>query len=101
MQEDFHFYTIYTLCRCAGMSGADSHTVAYASQHTDDAKYEHALEFENGGRFQQVLTSHRFFHPDAISKDVCYRIWVPFHHNSHQEAHTFKGGRNGGHADLL
>lgn len=79
MQKDFHFYTIYALARSAGFSDKDAFVVAYSSQHTDDAKYEHTLEFENGGIFQQVLTSHRFFDPGTISKPVCYKIWVPFH----------------------
>ena len=58
MQPDFHFYAIYVLCRCNGMSPENSNRVAYASQHTDDAKYEHALEFENGDRFQQAQSAH-------------------------------------------
>jgi len=79
MQLDFHFYTIYTLCRSVGFSHENAFIVAYSSQHVDDAKYEHPLEFENGGYFQQVLTAHRFFTPEVISKSVCYGIWVPFH----------------------
>lgn len=79
MQIDFHFYTIYALARAAGFTPDDAYTVAYASQHTDDAKYEDALEFQNGGRFQQVLTSHRFFDLKALDKKTCYRIWIPFH----------------------
>lgn len=79
MQIDFHFYTIYALARCAGFEPKDAHVVAYASQHTDDAKYEHALEFENGGRFQQVLSAHKYLDKDTFGKPVCYRIWVPFH----------------------
>ena len=79
MQEDFHFYAIYALARAAGFDPDKAHIIAYSSQHTDDAKYDHALEFENGGRFQQVLTAHRFFDPKVISKEVCYRIWLPFH----------------------
>jgi hypothetical protein len=79
MQEDFHFYAIYAFARAAGFLPDHAHIIAYASQHTDDAKYEHALEFENGGRFQQVLTGHRFLHYRAMSKETCYRIWVPFH----------------------
>lgn len=79
MQKDFHFYAVYVLCRCNGMSPEHSKTVAYASQHTDDAKYEHALEFENGGRFQQVLSAHKFLHPEVFSLDTQYRIYVPFH----------------------
>ena len=55
MQIDFHFYTIYALARAAGFMPDNAFTIGYASQHTDDAKYEHALEFQNGGRFQQVL----------------------------------------------
>jgi len=79
MQKDFHFYTVYALARAAGFDADNSHVIAYASQHTDDAKYEHPLEFENGGRFQQVLTAHRFLDLDALGNATCYRIWVPFH----------------------
>ena len=79
MQKDFHFYTIYALARSAGFDTENSYIIAYSSQHTDDAKYEHALEFVNGGRFQQVLSAHRFFDLDALDKATCYRIWIPFH----------------------
>ena len=79
MQKDFHFYTIYALARCAGFDTGNAHIIAYSSQHTDDAKYPHALDFENGGRFQQVLTAHRFLDPDVLGKTTCYRIWIPFH----------------------
>lgn len=79
MQMDFHFYTIYALARAAGFKPDDAHIIAYSSQHTDDAKYDHALEFENGGRFQQVLSAHKFLDPEVFTKATCYRIWVPFH----------------------
>ena len=79
MQIDFHFYTIYALARANGFKPDDAHTIAYSSQHTDDAKYGDTLEFENGGRFQQVLSAHKFLDLDAIGKETCYRIWVPFH----------------------
>lgn len=79
MQLDFHFYAVYALCRCCGMAPKHAKTIAYASQHTDDAKYEHALEFENGGRFRQVLSAHKFVDPDVLSKEAQYRIYVPFH----------------------
>lgn len=79
MQIDFHFYTIYALTRAAGFRPDQAYTIAYSSQHTDDAEYEHALEFTNGGRFQQVLTAHRLLDFDSLSKETCYRIWVPFH----------------------
>jgi hypothetical protein len=79
MQKDFHFYTIYALCRCNGMSPENAKKVAYASQHTDDAKYDHPLNFENGGRFQQVLSAHKFIHPGVFGLDTQYRIYIPFH----------------------
>ena len=79
MQKDFHFYSIYVLCRCNGMSPENSKKVAYASQHTDDAKYDHPLNFETGGRFQQFLSAHKFIHPDVFSLDTQYKIYVPFH----------------------
>jgi len=61
------------------MSPESSKVVAYSSQHTDDAKYDHALQFENGGRFHQVLSAHKFLHPEVFSLDSQYRIYVPFH----------------------
>ena len=79
MQTDFHFYAVYALARAAGFDPGDSHTVAYASEHTDDAKYAHTLDFENGGRFKQVLTAHRFLHWRVLDDATCYRIWLPFH----------------------
>ena len=79
MQKDFHFYGIYVLCRCKGMLPSDSKIVAYASQHTDDAKYGHTLEFENGGYFKQAVCAHRFIHPDVFSLDTQYGVYVPFH----------------------
>ncbi|HIC92060.1 MAG TPA: hypothetical protein EYP21_08415 [Syntrophaceae bacterium] len=79
MQIDFHFYTIYALARATGFKPEDAYIIAYSSQHTDDARYEDALEFKNGGRFQQVLSAHKFLDLDALTKPTCYRIWVPFH----------------------
>jgi len=79
MQKDFHFSVIYVLCRCNGMSPENSKKVAYASQHTDDAKYYEALDFENGGRFQQVLSAHKFIDPKVFSLDSQYKIYAPFH----------------------
>jgi hypothetical protein len=43
MGKDFHFFTIYALARSAGLKPDHAHTTDYASQHKDDAKYEHAL----------------------------------------------------------
>ena len=79
MQIDFHFYAIYALARAAGFIPDNAFVIAYSSQHTDDAKYQHALEFQNGGRFQQVLTAHKFLDRKVLDKKTCYRIWVPFH----------------------
>jgi hypothetical protein len=79
MQIDFHFYTIYALARATGFIPDNAFIMAYSSQHTDDAKYKHPIEFQNGGRFQQVLTAHKFLDLGALSKETCYTIWVPFH----------------------
>ncbi|HDQ39425.1 MAG TPA: hypothetical protein ENN39_00100 [Desulfonatronum sp.] len=79
MQTDFHFYAVYALARAAGFKADHALVIAYASEHTDDAKYEHALDFRNGGRFQQVLTAHRYLDLRALNKATCYRIWMPFH----------------------
>jgi hypothetical protein len=79
MQIDFHFYTIYSLARAAGFIPDYAYKIAYSSQHTDDAIDPNALEFENGGRFQPVLTAHSLMDLESMSKKTCYQIWVPFH----------------------
>ncbi len=79
MQLDFHFYTIYTLCMLSGIKHKYSKKIAYASQHTDDAKYDHELEFVSGGRFQQQMSAHKFIDPGVFDKKTCYYIFLPFH----------------------
>ena len=79
MEKDFHFYTIYVLCRANGMPPDVAKVVAYASQHTDDAKNGHVLEFRNGGRFEQVLTAHKFLSPGSLSTATQYDIYLTFH----------------------
>lgn len=79
VQKDFHFYTIYTLCRTAGFDRKSSEIVAYASQYTDDAKHGGVLAFERGGRYRQIMTAHRFLDIGALSKDTFYTIFIPFH----------------------
>lgn len=82
MQKDFHFYTIYVLARCAGFSKSEAETVAYASQFTDDATEDSYLVFKNGGFFQPIVTSHNYHSLKglkALSIDIGYRVWIPFH----------------------
>jgi hypothetical protein len=79
MEKDFHFYTIYVLCRANGMPPGVAKVVAYASQHTDDANDGHVLEFRNGGRFEQVLTAHKFLEPGSLSTATQYDIYLTFH----------------------
>lgn len=79
MQIDFHFYAIYALCMLSGIKPECSRIIAYASQHTDDAKYNHELVFESGGRFKQQMSAHRFLDLNAFSKEVGYEIFLPFH----------------------
>ncbi|QXM06496.1 DUF6765 family protein [Crassaminicella indica] len=79
MQIDFHFYAIYTLCRLAGIKDEYSKKIAYASQHVDDAKYNHVLEFQSGGRFEQQRSAHKFLDLDVFSKSTGYDIFLPFH----------------------
>ncbi len=79
MQLDFHFYAIYTLCMLSGIKHEYSKKIAYASQHTDDAKYDHELEFVSGGRFQQQMSAHKFIDPGVFTKKTCYDIFLPFH----------------------
>lgn len=79
MKIDFHFYTIYTLCRHAGINEEASKIIAYSSQHVDDAKYGHELSFENGGRFKQQMSAHKFLDLNVFENEVGYDIFLPFH----------------------
>jgi hypothetical protein len=83
MAKGFHFFAICALTRSAGFKPDRVHTIAYASQHTHDAKDEHALEFENGGRFQQVLTAHKYLDLHSLSKGVCY--WIEESEESYED----------------
>jgi len=79
MQIDYHFYGIYTLCRLAGINEAISKKIAYSSQHTDDAKYDHVLKFQNGGRYKQEMSAHHFIDLKVASDEVGFDIFIPFH----------------------
>ena len=79
MQMDFHYYGIYTLCCLANIHHDFSEKIAYASQHTDDAKYNHELFFKNGGRFKQQRSAHEFLDLKVFTKEVGYDIFLPFH----------------------
>lgn len=63
----------------AGIKHEYSKKIAYASQHTDDAKYDHVLEFKSGGRFQQQMSAHKFIDLGVFDKKTCYNIFLPFH----------------------
>jgi len=79
MQKDFHFYAIYVLCRCNGMSAKDSKTVAYASQYTDDSRDNGELCFTDGCYFMPVLTAHEQIHINVFEERTQHMIYVPFH----------------------
>lgn len=80
MKIDFHYYSIYTLCRLIGLNHQRSWITAYASQQVDDAKHHHTLYFEEGGRMNQIQSSHKFLTPSAADKDVMYDVYMPFHY---------------------
>ncbi len=79
MQEDFHFYTTYVLCRCNGLPHDKARTIAYSSQQVDDAKYGHELEFKEGGRFQQQMTAHQLIHSNVLNLRTQYEIYGTYH----------------------
>ena len=79
MQRDFHHTVIYVLSRLAGMKSRDAEVVAYCSQQVDDAVFDHALKFQNGGAFWQTRTAHRKLSPRIFRVGDAFKVWLPFH----------------------
>ena len=80
MQIDCHHGAVYVLCRLAGMKSNFARIVAYASQQVDDAVFDHALKFKNGGVFYQTRTAHSILNWLRMA-DVndAFQVWLPFH----------------------
>ena len=80
MQIDFHHTAIYVLCRLAGMKSLYAEKVAYASQQVDNANFDHALKFKNGGVFHQIRTSHEdLAFLKMVDVNDAFDVWLPFH----------------------
>src|SRR5690554_5346682 len=80
MEIDFHHTAIYVLCRLAGMESVYAEKVAYASQQVDNADYNHALKFENGGIFHQTRTAHEgLAFMKMLDVNDAFNVWLPFH----------------------
>ncbi|HLV09340.1 MAG TPA: DUF6765 family protein [Halanaerobiales bacterium] len=80
MEIDFHHTAVYVLCRLAGMRSVYAEKVAYASQQVDNANYNHAMKFENGGIFHQTRTAHEgLAFLEMIDVNDAFNVWLPFH----------------------
>ncbi len=80
VEIDFHHTAIYALCRLAGMKSIYAEKVAYASQQVDNANFDHALKFKNGGVFHQTRTSHEdLAFLRMVDVNDAFNIWIPFH----------------------
>lgn len=79
VQIDLHHTAIYVLCRIAGMKSEFSEIVAHSSQYVDDAVYEDAIKFKNGGFFKQTQTAHKLLSPRDFNVNETLDIWMPFH----------------------
>jgi hypothetical protein len=77
MEADFHYYTIYQLCRLAGFTKTDAQTIAYASQYVDDATESEPIRPFKDQYFDPVRTAH--YNLEAFTWNVQKKIYMPFH----------------------
>ncbi len=90
MKIDFHYYAVYTIARLCGIKDAYAEILAFASQHVDEARYDHTLYFAQGGRYKQIKSAHRFLSFSAADKDVMYDIYMPFHYIPNGKGEDFE-----------
>jgi hypothetical protein len=74
MNLEFHYYTIFLLCRDAGFSDADSHIIAYSSQYIDNNLSSIRVDTGNG-IYETIPTQNYGWWDDYFPKHV----YVPFH----------------------
>jgi hypothetical protein len=80
MQIDMHYYGVYCLARTAGLNQETAHTIAYASQFTDDSvqnEVEHNQE--HGAAVVAEETAHHATDVENLSPANQRWVWVPFH----------------------
>ena len=56
MDIEFHYYITFILCRKAGYSKNEAHTIAYSSQYTDDNKHHYFVNYPDGGHFLNEIS---------------------------------------------
>jgi len=56
MDIEFHYYITFILCRKAGYSRDEAHTIAYSSQYTDDNKNHYYVNYPDGGHFLNEIS---------------------------------------------
>lgn len=79
MRRDFHFYALYSLLCCIGMKPEIAYTVAYASEHVDNAKNDKAIQFVEGGQFKPIRSAHPLLSTRFINKQTALSLYMPFH----------------------
>lgn len=79
MNIDFHYGVIYVVARLAGLSKADSTTVAHACQYIDDSTVDGVLNFRDGERFERFASAHEMFDFHNTDQNRNKLVWSPFH----------------------
>lgn len=77
MQIDMHYGAVLFLALLARIPPEEAQTIAWSSQHVDDARFGGAVQFRNGDGLLFTNSAHRFL-TDNISP-LSRRVWVPFH----------------------
>jgi hypothetical protein len=79
MQIDFHHAVTYVVARLAGFEHADASTVAYSSQHVDDAVDQGKVSFANGAMYERISSAHKMLDYRNFEALADHLVWVPFH----------------------
>jgi hypothetical protein len=80
MQTDMHYYGVFFLAYTAGLNPQTAHTIAYASQFTDDSLEDHVERNpKEGAAIMAEETAHHALDMENLEPEDQRFIWVPFH----------------------
>lgn len=75
MDIEFHYYITFILCRKAGYSKDEAHTIAYSSQYTDDNKHHYYINYPDGGHFLNEISQTMDITKPSLKRQKIYPLF--------------------------